>query len=83
MAVIRSRFACSRSAAASNNQRTSSSPSKYRRLLSMKRGSQGHSPAERRTVAGKRDVAILELRPVGNYAVRIVFDDLHSTGVFS
>ena len=44
---------------------------------------QGHSPAERRTVAGKRDVAILELHPVGNYAVRIVFDDLHSTGIFS
>ena len=44
---------------------------------------QGHSPAERRTVGGKRDVAILELHPVGNYAVRIVFDDTHSTGNFS
>jgi len=44
---------------------------------------QGHSPVERRTVGGKRDVAILELHPVGNYAVRIVFDDLHSTGIFS
>ncbi len=44
---------------------------------------QGHSPSERRTVAGKRDVQILELHPVGNYAVRIVFDDMHSTGIFS
>ena len=44
---------------------------------------QGHSPAERRTVAGERDVEIMELHPVGNYAVRIVFDDLHSTGIFS
>jgi DUF971 family protein len=44
---------------------------------------QGHSPDERKTVAGKRDVAILEIHPVGNYAVRLVFDDLHSTGIYS
>src|SRR5579863_9348562 len=44
---------------------------------------QGHSPAERRTVSGKRDVRIVELHPVGNYAVRLVFDDTHSTGIFS
>jgi DUF971 family protein len=44
---------------------------------------QGHSPSERRTVAGKQDVQILELHPVGNYAVRLVFDDTHSTGIFS
>jgi DUF971 family protein len=44
---------------------------------------QGHSPSERRTVAGKQDVRILELHPVGNYAVRLTFDDLHSTGIFS
>jgi DUF971 family protein len=44
---------------------------------------QGHSPAERRVVAGKRDVQISELHPVGNYAVRLVFDDLHSTGIFT
>jgi DUF971 family protein len=34
-------------------------------------------------VPGKRHVAILEVHPVGNYAVRLVFDDLHSTGIFS
>ncbi len=32
---------------------------------------------------GKRDVGIIEVLPVGNYAVRLVFDDLHSTGIFS
>ena len=32
---------------------------------------------------GKRDVAILEVHPVGNYAVRLVFDDMHSTGIYS
>ena len=44
---------------------------------------QGHSPDERKTVGGKRNVAILEVNPIGNYAVRLVFDDMHSTGIFS
>ena len=44
---------------------------------------QGHSPDERKTVPGKRQVAILEVHPIGNYAVRLVFDDLHSTGIYS
>ena len=38
---------------------------------------QGHSPDERKTVSGKRNVAILEVHPIGNYAVRLVFDDMH------
>ncbi|QHO79045.1 hypothetical protein ACH79_24260 [Bradyrhizobium sp. CCBAU 051011] len=44
---------------------------------------QGHSEAERKTVGGKRNVAILSVDPVGNYAVRIGFDDMHSTGIYS
>lgn len=44
---------------------------------------QGHSEAERRTVGGKRNVTILSVDPVGNYAVRIGFDDMHSTGIYS
>lgn len=55
----------------------------YLRVRSPSAEVQGHSPSERRVVAGKRDVAILELHPVGNYAVRLVFDDMHSTGIFS
>ena len=55
----------------------------YLRVRSPSAEVQGHSPDERKTVAGKRNVAILELNPIGNYAVRIVFDDLHSTGIFS
>ncbi len=58
-------------------------PAEYLRVRSPSAEVQGHSPAERRLVAGKRDVRILELQPVGNYAVRPVFDDLHSTGIFS
>jgi DUF971 family protein len=44
---------------------------------------QGHSEAERKTVGGKRNVMILSVDPVGNYAVRIGFDDMHSTGIYS
>jgi DUF971 family protein len=55
----------------------------YLRVKSPSAEVQGHSPNERKTVAGKKDVAILEVHPVGNYAVRLVFDDLHSTGIYS
>ena len=44
---------------------------------------QGHAPSQRKTVGGKRDVAIKAVEPVGNYAVRLVFDDGHDTGLFS
>ena len=55
----------------------------YLRVRSPSAEVQGHSPDERKTVAGKKNVAILEVLPIGNYAVRLVFDDLHSTGIFS
>ena len=44
---------------------------------------QGHSEAQRKTIGGKRNVTILSIDPVGNYAVRLGFDDLHSTGIYS
>jgi DUF971 family protein len=44
---------------------------------------QGHGPGERRLVAGRRHVGIIGIEPVGNYAVRLIFDDLHDTGIFS
>jgi DUF971 family protein len=55
----------------------------YLRVMSPSAEVQGHSAEERKTVPGKRQVAILEVQPIGNYAVRLVFDDLHSTGIFS
>jgi len=58
-------------------------PAEYLRVRSPSAEVQGHSPDERKTVAGKKNVAILEVQPVGNYAVRLVFDDLHSTGIYS
>jgi DUF971 family protein len=58
-------------------------PAEYLRVLSPSAEVQGHSPDQRKTVGGKKNVAILEVNPIGNYAVRLVFDDLHSTGIYS
>ena len=55
----------------------------YLRVKSPSAEVQGHSPDERKTVPGKKNVMVLEVRPVGNYAVRLVFDDMHSTGIYS
>ena len=44
---------------------------------------QGHSPSERKEVKGKENVRIVDLKPIGNYAIQIVFDDGHSTGLFT
>jgi DUF971 family protein len=57
-------------------------PAEYLRVRSPSAEVQGHAPEERKTVPGKRDVMVLEVLPVGNYAVRLVFDDMHSTGIF-
>jgi DUF971 family protein len=58
-------------------------PAELLRVLSPSAEVQGHSEDQRVTVSGKRNVGILRLEPVGNYAVRIVFDDGHDTGLFS
>jgi DUF971 family protein len=57
-------------------------PAELLRVLSPSAEVQGHSPEQRVTVAGKKNVSILRLEPVGNYAVRIVFDDGHDTGLY-
>jgi len=43
----------------------------------------GHGPGQEVTVGGKRHIKITAMEPVGNYAVRITFDDSHSTGLYS
>ena len=53
------------------------------RVLSPSAEVQGHSPEQRVTVPNKADVAIMQLLPVGNYAIRIVFDDGHDSGLFT
>jgi DUF971 family protein len=58
-------------------------PAEMLRVLSPSAEVQGHSPEQRVTVPGKRDVTIRDIVPTGNYAVRIVFDDGHDTGIFT
>jgi DUF971 family protein len=53
------------------------------RVLSPSAEVQGHGPGQKVTVAGKRDVGIMSMTPTGNYAVRIGFDDMHDTGIFT
>jgi len=53
------------------------------RVLSPSAEVQGHSPDQRVTVAGKKDVEIADMEPIGNYAIRIVFNDGHETGLYS
>ncbi len=53
------------------------------RVLSPSAEVQGHSPEQRKTISGKRNVEIMKMEPVGNYAVRIIFDDMHETGIFT
>jgi DUF971 family protein len=54
----------------------------YLRVMAPSADVQGHSPAQKQTVAGKANVFITGVEPVGNYAVRILFDDLHSNGIY-
>ncbi len=53
------------------------------RVLSPSAEVQGHSPEQRVTVPNKANVSISQLLPVGNYAIRIVFDDGHDSGLFT
>jgi DUF971 family protein len=58
-------------------------PAELLRVESPSAEVQGHSQSEKKIVAGRKHVGIMEVEPVGNYAVRIKFDDLHDTGIFS
>ena len=58
-------------------------PAEFLRVLSPSAEVQGHNPDQKQTVPGKMNVEIMGVEPVGNYAVRLQFDDLHSTGIYS
>lgn len=58
-------------------------PAELLRVESPSAEVQGHGPSQKTIIAGRRHVGIMELEPVGNYAVRIQFDDLHNTGMYS
>ena len=58
-------------------------PAEYLRVESPSAEVQGHGASQKQLVAGKRKVGFSAVEPVGRYAVRIVFDDGHDTGLFS
>jgi len=58
-------------------------PAEYLRVESPSAEVRGHGPGQKTLVHGRAHVGIMELEQVGNYAVRIKFDDLHDTGIYS
>ena len=58
-------------------------PAEYLRVESPSAEVQGHGPGQKQIVAGRRHVGILSLEQVGHYAIRICFDDLHDTGIYT
>ncbi|HEY4133808.1 MAG TPA: DUF971 domain-containing protein [Alphaproteobacteria bacterium] len=55
----------------------------YLRVHSPSAEVMGHGPGQQITVSGKKDLSIVSLEPVGNYAIRILFGDGHDTGIYS
>ena len=58
-------------------------PAEYLRVESPSAEVKGHGPGQKTLVHGRAHVGMIGLDPVGNYAVRITFDDLHDTGIYS
>lgn len=58
-------------------------PCEYLRVFSPSAEVRGHGPGTGTLVTGKENVNITAIEPVGNYAVRLVFDDGHATGLYS
>ena len=66
-----------------DNGTTFSYPAEFLRVESPSAEVQGHGPSQKQIIAGRRHVGIMDVAAVGNYAVKITFDDLHDTGIFS
>jgi DUF971 family protein len=58
-------------------------PFELMRVYSPSAEVQGHGPGQEVLQTGKREVALLDLEPIGNYAVKPVFSDGHDSGLFS
>jgi len=55
----------------------------YLRVSSPSAEVQGHGPGQETLQLGKENIAITAIEPVGNYAIKLVFDDNHDSGIFS
>lgn len=58
-------------------------PAELLRVESPSAEVQGHGAGQKQIVVGRSYVGIMKVDPVGNYAVRLHFDDLHDTGIFT
>ena len=58
-------------------------PAELLRVESPSAEVQGHSPDQKKVLPGRAHVGITAVEPVGHYAVKIVFDDMHDTGIFT
>jgi len=58
-------------------------PAELLRVESPSAEVQGHAPHQKKTIAGRRHVGIMTIEAVGNYAVRLIFDDMHDSGIFT
>jgi DUF971 family protein len=58
-------------------------PFELMRICSPSAEVQGHGPGQEVLQTGKRDVDLVALEPVGNYAVQPTFSDGHNTGIYS
>ncbi len=57
-------------------------PCEYLRVYSPSAETRGHTPAQAKLETGKELVSITDIKPVGSYAVKIIFDDGHDTGLY-
>lgn len=63
--------------------KTMAIPAELLRVESPSAEVQGHGPSQKKTIAGRRHVGIMNIEAVGNYAIKLKFDDMHDTGIFS
>ena len=66
-----------------DNGESHSLPAELLRVESPSAEVQGHGPGQKVVIAGRRHVGIMEIEPMGNYAVKLKFDDLHDTGIYA
>ena len=66
-----------------DNNVTRNLPAKHLRIESPSAEVQGHAPGQKKIITGKENVKITAIEPVGNYAIRLVFDDGHDTGLYT
>lgn len=58
-------------------------PFEYLRVFSPSAEVRGHGPGQAKLQFGKKDVLLVKIEPVGSYAIKLIFDDGHDTGLYN